>query len=378
MINLMLVGLGPHARKCFYPIFFDYKEKWQTKIACGVEVENKKKEVEKFFSSQKSRIEMYYVKQSDVGKRSLRNTIKRDLKELVNKYQIKGVIIATEPLSHFAYSTWALDEGLNILLDKPITTTKNASLSLFSAKQLIKDYLYLLEKYCQAKSKNPNILFSVLCQRRYHKGINKIKKLINEVFERTNCPVTFIQLFHGDGQWRMPNEIIDLTYHGFNAGYGICSHSGYHLFDTLVFLIKGALKNEEKIDEVEVWANFLRPKDLLSQLNYKDYVNIFPEFFSYNRYPSEEYEKRVKNFGEVDAVIGLNFKNKGKILTIALINLFHNNLSQRGWLSCIGRDLYKGNGRIGHESYQIFQGPFQAIYCQSFKGEGKKEDNKER
>ena len=36
-----------------------------------------------------------------------------------------------------------------------------------------------------------------------------VKELIREVFTRTNCPVTSFQLFHCDGQWRMPGEIID-------------------------------------------------------------------------------------------------------------------------------------------------------------------------
>lgn len=44
----------------------------------------------------------------------------------------------------------------------------------------------------------------------------------------------------------------------------------------------------------------------------------------------------------------------------------HNGFSQRNWISAKGRDLYKGNGRVRHESYTIEQGPFQCIIVNSF------------
>jgi hypothetical protein len=43
------------------------------------------------------------------------------------------------------------------------------------------------------------------------------------------------------------------------------------------------------------------------------------------------------------------------------MNLIHNGFSQRGWLSSLNRDLYKGNGRVRQEQYIVEQGPFQSI-----------------
>ena len=44
----------------------------------------------------------------------------------------------------------------------------------------------------------------------------------------------------------------------------------------------------------------------------------------------------------------------------------HNGYSQRNWVTAQGRDLYKGNGRVRHESYYILQGPFQAMLYLSY------------
>ena len=375
MINLLLIGLGPHAQRCYLPIFKKYGEKWRVQIACGVDLQEKKPIIEDYFSLLGKEIPMFYVPNEQMGKKNLSNPVRKKLEEWVEKFKIKGVIIATEPLSHYAYADWALEKQLSVLLDKPITTNVNVSTSILAAKKLITDYNQLEEKYLKLKTKNPKIIFSVHVQRRYHRGINKIRDLIAEVYRKTNCPLTFIQAAHADGQWRMPNEIIDLTYHGFNYGYGVCSHSGYHLFDTLLYLLKSAPKKEKEITSVEVIANFIRPDDLIAQLTYNDYIKIFPDFLKYNNYSEGEYSKKCKKFGEVDAFISLIFKSHSKTLSVGMINLFHNSLSQRGWLSCQGRDLYKGNGRIGHEFYQIIQGPFQTIYVNSFKSGGEKGKN---
>lgn len=47
------------------------------------------------------------------------------LDEIVQRHGVDVVLIATEPLSHFEYSMWALDRELHILLDKPISTAES-------------------------------------------------------------------------------------------------------------------------------------------------------------------------------------------------------------------------------------------------------------
>ena len=72
------------------------------------------------------------------------------------------------------------------------------------------------------------------------------------------------------------------------------------------------------------------------------------------------------SYGEIDAFNSFAFKHADRTMTLGSINLIHNGLSQRGWLTTEGRDLYKGNGRIRQESHFIEQGPFQAISMISY------------
>lgn len=73
----------------------------------------------------------------------------------------------------------------------------------------------------------------------------------------------------------------------------------------------------------------------------------------------------MKNYGEIDAFINLAFKHKNRIILLGSINLIHNSFSQRGNL-IPNKDLYKGNGRVRHETYTLQQVPFQCIQVISF------------
>ena len=79
------------------------------------------------------------------------------------------------------------------------------------------------------------------------------------------------------------------------------------------------------------------------------------------KYSDHELSKKTSNFGEIDAFSIFAFKHNSKIVTLGSLNLVHNGFSQRGWLYPNIKDLYKGNGRLRHETHFIEQGPFQAI-----------------
>lgn len=208
-----------------------------------------------------------------------------------------------------------------------------------------------------------------MAQRRFHPAFLKVKKLVKEVFDETNCPITSIQSFHSDGQWRMPSEIVDQIYHPYCQGYGKCSHSGYHSIDISTWLIEATENSNKNINNVDVFSNFLYPNDFLYQLNLEDYKKLFPEFEKHNKYPKHELIVKYKNYGEIDAFISLAYKHDDTKMTLGSINLIHNGFAQRNWVTAEGRDLYKGNGRVRHETHYIEQGPFQAISYISYQGE---------
>lgn len=208
-----------------------------------------------------------------------------------------------------------------------------------------------------------------MSQRRFHECYKLIGDKIQEVYKRTNCPITSIQITHSDGQWRFPDEIIDQNYHPYNQGYGKVSHSGYHSVDMLNYFLSITSKREKKITEVDTFCHFVKPSDVVSQFDYKDYERIFPNFSRDTKYKADDFFEKVTNYGEVDAFINCRFRSGKRTMCLASLNLIHNGFSQRSWCSAEGRDLYKGNGRVRQEFYFIEQGPFQSLLLSSFQSQ---------
>lgn len=291
------------------------------------------------------------------------------LNEIVKKHNVKAIIISTEPLAHFKYAKWAIENSIHLLMDKPITTELDVSTNEKKAKKLYKDYLKLKQLY---SPKLKDTVFTLQAQRRYHVGFRKVRSLISEMADKTNCPVTSIQSFHSDGMWRLPSEIVEMNYHPYNQGYGKLSHSGYHSLDISLWFAKAGIKDRKKqYNNHELYTSFVRPIDFFEQINFDDYNKIFPEIpdsFLMNK-DGKIMKKVLDNSsvsGEIDAHTIISLKKDDKIITQVGSHLVHNGFSQRGWINSNYGNLYKGNGRLRHESYIIEQGPFQCIVVNAF------------
>lgn len=295
------------------------------------------------------------------------------LDDVVRRFAINGVIIATDPGVHVLYARWAIERDLGVLIDKPLSIHYSASTDPAQALAGLRDYEDLVNLYRQRRMKNPGLFVGLLTQRRYHAAFRFVRRMIGEITAATGCPVTSFQLSHSDGQWRMPSELVDLSYHSYDLGYGKCAHSGYHFFDLASWLVAGGVSAEKIPDSIEVFANFVRPRDILAQLNFSDYGGLFENFELMNRYSEPELEMRVASFGEVDAMINVRFQRQSRTLTTGSISLVHNGLSERAHLSPATDDLYRRNGRIRQESHIFTQGPFQMILVQSFRAAGEGE-----
>lgn len=352
------MGFGHHARRIYYPVLDIEEEQYKFVIADLTEQEGSINEF--LFSKNSTPEEILLFDQFPETMSELPEIVESKLNKLHTKHNFSGIIISTDPLYHKHYAKWALRNDISILMDKPIVVHKNMSTDINAAEKMNLDFDELNDLYIQ----KPNLFFSVVSQRRFHKGFHKIKELIREVFEETNCPITSIQITHADGQWRLPNEIIDINYHSFNQGFGKCAHSGYHFIDIINFFFDATSSNNKKINAVETIATFLRPSDFVAQMTLGDYQKLFPDFNKYNSYSDKELRSKMEKFGEIDAFVTFNFKKDDDTITLCSLNLIHNSFSQRGNLFP-NQDLYKGNGRVRHESYIIQQGPFQCIHVDS-------------
>ncbi|MER6399307.1 Gfo/Idh/MocA family oxidoreductase [Kitasatospora sp. NPDC001603] len=362
-VNVLVVGVGPHARLNHLPALAAAQNAGLAGTVTGVDLPHAAAAaVEYGTPGRPRRIQVLPVEPFPASQRALPSAVRQALEAVVERERIGAVMVATEPSVHLPYALWAIGQSLPVLLDKPLTVHPGASTDPAAAQAIADDFDTLLDAYRTAQRRDPRMVVSVLSQRRWHPAFRQVRELIGEVAEATNCPVTSIQSSHGDGQWRLPDELVDLAYHGYTNGYGKAAHSGYHHFDTVPWWLAAGERPGKELDEIEVHAACTRPSDFLTQLTVADHERLLPGFADRNPYTEPDLYRLTAGFGEVDVFLNVAYRSRGRTLALGSHSLAHTSFSQRGNLHPVPGALYKGNGRIGQESHIIQQGPFQALH----------------
>lgn len=369
-VKLALIGCGPHARRIYLPALRALRRRYPLELSIVVELAPLAESVVAAVVANGFAPDTLFV---DRFSGSLPEQLAEELSRRVRQHGIGGVIIATEPLVHKAYAQWALAQGLNILVDKPISARVDAVSSLESACGILKDYEQLLRAYLRLQQDTETI-FMVNAQRRVHPGFQLVERLLGEVGRLTNCPVTSIHSYHCDGQWRLPGEIVTQTYHPYCQGYGKASHSGYHIFDMMYRLYAASGVGDKRADTMEIVSSFVQPNGVIKQITEADYHALFPGDYELVRpWSDSELRGMFENFGEIDLSGIVTLKHQAETIANLSVNLLHNGFSRRTWTTP-GADLYKGNGRVKHEHHNIQQGPFQNIQIHSYQASDRHDD----
>ena len=303
--------------------------------------------------------------------------VENQLNEVVYRLQIDCVIVSTEPECHKPYGLWAVRLGLHVIMDKPITTRMNACNDIDQAAGIASDFEELLKAYNELQTRKKTV-FLINSHRRYHPGYQGTRDFISDIRDKTNCPVTSLISTHCDGQWRLPDEIVDQLYHPFKYGYGKVSHSGYHFLDSCYTFFKAGWSSGKHPDEIEMVSTFMRPNGFMSSVTHEEHVQTLgKEYETTFRYTPEELHWMMMDMGEMDAMLQITFKQNGTVLAIAQLNLFHTGFSRRDWVDQGPTpDLYKGCGRVKHEAHEVRSGPFQTIVIDSRQANDKHDRSK--
>lgn len=361
--SVMIIGIGFHARRIYIPTVFSVTKNLPVKLVAGVDILEQKKVIEEYFENTNLDIKMLYVDKLKENGELTKESIKK-LDKLVKELNISGVIISTEPLAHKAYAMWALKNGLNILMDKPITTRKFLTTDVDESIGLENDFKELLNSY-DILQKKKSTIFSINTQRRYDTGFIKVIELIKEVKEKFNVPVTSIQAMYSDGTWVHPNEILTQLSHPYLHGYGKCSHSGYHILDIVWQFYKAGSIKTKMPNQMEVYSAFVLPSGFNLQISQKDYKKYFGKNYVDTGLSEDEYRERTKDYGEIDVYSIVKLMKDNENICNISINMMHNSFSRRSW-GIPNKDLYKGNGRVKHQMFVIQQGPFQSIQIHNY------------
>ena len=363
-VNILQIGIGFHAKRIYVPVVKRLQAAGiDVILKAGVDILPAKQDIDEYLQKNNYDIDMLYLEPEN----DLSNNQIIQLNAFADKHTIDAVIISTDPVAHKTFALWALNRGLHILMDKPISAREYVNTSIEEAKGLVDDYSDILALY-KEKQRTKQTVFSVMVQRRYEGGYQKVFSLIREVGERFNAPVTSIQASHSDGVWIFPDEVVDQKSHPYSTGYGKNSHSGYHIFDIIWQFYSAAQIKQKTADAGEVMTSFLSPRGLLKQFGQKDFASYFPDYNLVKRRSDAELHALFEKYGEIDAFSIIRLMKNGETICNVSTNLIHNGFSRRSW-SLPNKDLYKGNGRVKHQSYSIQQGPFQNIQIHQYQSD---------
>ena len=303
------------------------------------------------------------------------SSVRAKLDGLVRRLNIDCVIIATEPTAHAAYLTWAIDANLHAFVDKPIIMLPGSSNSLLAARRIESELRGIIVE----AARHPRQLIAVGTERRYHPAFNLVNELLVEAAGRFETAVTAVQSSHADGQFRLPNELETISYHGYRDGYGKIGHSGYHEISLQADLIEAtAAAAGVDFDEFTSYASAVRPAGFLKQIPRTTYERRF-SIKAWNAACPEDHgtlARRMQPFGEVDVFATNTFVSDGDAVLLSQIGLLHTSMSRRSWLQP-SKDLYKGNGRVKHEHHNFVLGPFMAVQVHSYQSRDKHDVNDE-
>lgn len=249
--NVALIGLGPHAKRIYYP----YLEKIKNvNLELLVDLDCNKDHILQYIKLRKlqPKILLFLSSETQINP----SFISEEVLSYLKKGIVTHAILSSEPKSHKVYLEAFIKYKIQILVDKPITIFDE--LTHNNVIQLERDIEYL-NNFIQ---QNDGSRVLIQCQRRNHAGYIYISNLLSNIIDNYNIPMTYINIHHSDGMWNMPDEFKMRENHPYKYGYGKLARSGYHFIDLLAILLKLNLKiKNKKPDTISIFSQSIRPFD---------------------------------------------------------------------------------------------------------------------
>lgn len=348
---VVLVGLGPHARR----IYLRHLHELGTRITVAVELESMATTVTKHLPQ--ARIVTVPAAERDAEMLSPAVAARLDAALAGPSAADWRAVLATEPKAHLAYLRYFVARGTPVLVDKPITCPVGV-ISDLDQSALLQAHFDELAESTRAEP----ALVRVQCQRRYHPGYRWIRDLLGVTVSKWNVPITSIEVYHCDGMWNMPDELLTRENHPYKYGYGKLLHSGYHFLDLATWLLEANnnLESERRADNCELYAVCVRPNDLRGVIRDQELKALFGDDA-----PVWGSEDLFAHHGELDVTSIVRFARGPRAVTDLTLNLRQTGFSRRAWPR-LPADTYKGNGRVRHERLNVQIGPLLNVQVHSY------------
>ena len=119
-----------------------------------------------------------------------------DYRDLLEKITLDGIVIATPHYDHTPISIAALQQGIHVLVEKPLAVQ-------------VKDGRKMIAAFEQARLKNPNLQFAIMFMSRLHAQWRKIKEILESSELGRLVRATWLitdwfrtQTYYDNGGWR--------------------------------------------------------------------------------------------------------------------------------------------------------------------------------
>lgn len=358
-IRLAIFGVGMHFQETYSMAFKRKSIQSITEIAWVTDLASKQTlALQRCKDAQQNPL---FVGVPKFSGQNLPEDIEKLLDKTLGANPVDAVIISTTPEQHHAYAQWAIKHAIPTLIDKPITTRAQAMWDANEAKGILDDWESL---NTLATARNCPVI--VNSHRRFHPAYTKVSQLLQEVAEQSGTGVTALSSFNSDGQWRLPQELFDIHYHGYENGNGVISHFGYHYLDLATLWYRNGTPSQRRANKMRVSSSFSSAQNYASQLSTKDANHALQQVGQPTAPGNDkQLQKKLSTYGEVDAFCDIEMVRDNTITAHMSIQLLHSGFSQRAWTKP-ATNLYKENGRVRWENHLIQQGPFQSIEVRSF------------
>lgn len=314
--NVALIGLGKYAKYIYLP----YMKQEGIYLSFVVDLDSKKEEVLSYLNKHGfQEVRFFGITKSSVNAKHLDKEFATQLKAICSLLDITHFIVSTDIKAHYRYIEFALKNKIPVLCDKTlvISNSKTNKIHAFTTNRQYKQ----LEKL--EKKMETNCYF--LNETEYNQIYIYAKKILRNFIQKYQIPITYIDIYECDGEWKMPHEFCERNINGklFQNGYS-------YLYLLSSFLkMNQELSHYKKITKGRVHTDKFTLKDELSYMTKEDYKKIFAG----QNIPEEYYKKRkfkVKYNSEDNFYSSMNFKNaRNQTITHVSMNLLHYGLSNR-------------------------------------------------
>jgi predicted dehydrogenase len=343
--KLIVAGCGPHFRERYLSVLQERSD--QIEIVLVVDLEAAEPSVRSAFFEASSQPRAFVFLPDNWRIQPDLSKLRATLDKLTGVADADSIMICTEPKAHKVFALWALEHGLAIFMDKPVSAFR----CLQDAENLNLDFDEL-----ESAREHTTTRFVLSCERRMHLGYRYVEDFLERFMTRYRIPITSVNVNFGGGKWILPFEFPILENHPFKYGYGVLLHSGYHYIDLLARLAsfnKAIFDFDLMHPQVNVQAIY--PGDLMRMIDSDTYAHILPGTEISERTRELKYAE-FTNYGELDLSIQGCYRAFGKHVMGFSAQLVETSVSARS-----APIDPPDTGRMRQESVHIHLGHFSSI-----------------